>query len=671
MQNPKQTLDDYPLVLLTGTGCDERVFAPLIAQLKQSRPDREILVKVVGEKATAQHEAEYLLQCLPERFVLAGFSLGGIVALALYFTAKTRVAALILMNSNARADSPENSDKRISHLKRIKQKGLKHLITDDWPKQVAVQNSQDESIKTILVDMAKKTGIKRLVQQTEIALTRVDSVPFLKTIQIPVIVIAGQADQVCPAVLQHEIVKQITNAQLIFIEGAGHFMPIETPHQLAKVVERFLTGSSIEAFVDQKAKNEVDLDNLLANEALQITLQNNQDSVYKTHHVVQIDNFHTGADMKTEAHNPQVLQVERRDFTDLVPTGRDRVQSLEGFDDIYTDIVDYIIRCTHRIWDERDIGLIYTHYTHNCVLYTALGTLYDREDVVKDTIQRLVSFPERRGLATQVIWNGNDQEGFYTSHLVTGVGRHTQPGHFGPATGRTFVSRTIADCMIHKNKIYREWIATDTMALLKQLNLDPHAFAERIARNLFNKGLVAVDIGENGRMLGQYHPTSEAFTDIASNDIERHTLTWMHEAYNKRMFGIIRDVYAPNVQYHGPMMRELYGINAITHQMLGLIGSFPDAVFMPQHICSTPCEEGGVKVAVRWNLEGHHLGYGLLTELGEPTGKRVQLLGITHYHYKDGKIVDEWNVYDELALLMQIKLGQLAAGEPLHPVQGA
>ena len=60
-----------------------------------------------------------------------------------------------------------------------------------------------------------------------------------------------------------------------------------------------------------------------------------------------------------------VLQVERRDFVDLVPENRARVQPMRGFDPIYTDIVDYIVRCTHLIWDERDVGLIYTHYTHN------------------------------------------------------------------------------------------------------------------------------------------------------------------------------------------------------------------------------------------------------------------------------------------------------------------
>ena len=62
------------------------------------------------------------------------------------------------------------------------------------------------------------------------------------------------------------------------------------------------------------------------------------------------------------------MQVERHDYPDLAPQNGKRSQSLQGFDEIYTDIVDYIVRCTHRIWDERDIGLIYTHYTHNCVL---------------------------------------------------------------------------------------------------------------------------------------------------------------------------------------------------------------------------------------------------------------------------------------------------------------
>ena len=353
---------------------------------------------------------------------------------------------------------------------------------------------------------------------------------------------------------------------------------------------------------------------------------------------------------------PLVLQVERRDFVDLVPTDRARTQSLRGFDPCYTDIVDYIVRCTHRIWDERDIGLIYSHYTHNAVLYSTLGAIYNREDVVRDTIQRLVTFPERRGMATQVIWRGNDVDGFYTSHLVTGSGRHTQHGHFGPPTGRAFVSRTIADCMVLNNRIYREWLVSDNMALVRQLGLDPHPIAEKMAQNLLAKGQGTIDIGENRRLLGQYPPEEEADVSLAHSDSEAACLRWLHEVYNRRMLGKIKDVYAANVQYHGTNMRELYGRAAVLQQTLKLIGTLPDCAFIPQHICSTPCEEGGEKIAVRWVIEGHHLGWGLI---GEPTGHRVMLLGMSHFHVVNGLIVEDWTVYDELALLAQLKLGAL------------
>ena len=374
---------------------------------------------------------------------------------------------------------------------------------------------------------------------------------------------------------------------------------------------------------------------------------------------VKSETAHSGSDpvpIKAE----RVKQVERHDYPDIAPQDAPRSQSLRGFDDIYTDIVDYIVRCTHRIWDERDIGLIYTHYTHNCVLYGTTGTIYTREEIVRDTIQRLVSFPERRGMATHVIWKGNDREGFYTSHLVTGTGRHSQHGHLGAPTGRMFTSRTVADCMIFENKIYREWVVADTTAILQQLGLDVQAYAERIAKASFEKGIVSLDIGENRHMIGQYPPEAEADTSIATTELERHTLRWLHDVFNRKMLGTIAKVYAPTVQYHGPLMAELYGHASVIHQTLGLIGSLPDAAFVPQHICSTPCEEGGEKVAVRWTLEGHHLGFGTLAHLGPPTGKRVQIMGMSHFHYKDGKIVDEWRVFDEASALVQVKLAQLA-----------
>ena len=240
--------------------------------------------------------------------------------------------------------------------------------------------------------------------------------------------------------------------------------------------------------------------------------------------------------------------------------------------------------------------------------------------------------------------------------MVTGAGRHTQYGHLGAPTGRSFTSRTIADCMILNNRIYREWIVSDSMAQLRQLGLDPHPIAEKMAKELHAKGQGALDFGENRRLLGQYPPEAEADISLAHSDSEAECLRWMHEAYNKRMLGVISRVYAPTVLYHGPNMRELYGSAAVLQATLKLIGTLPDCAFVPQHICSVPCEEGGEKIAVRWNLEGHHLGWGLL---GEPTGHRVFLMGVSQFHVIDGKIVEEWTVYDELAMLAQIKLGAM------------
>ena len=44
----------------------------------------------------------------------------------------------------------------------------------------------------------------------------------------------------------------------------------------------------------------------------------------------------------------------------LVNPGSERVQSMRGFEDTYVDIIDYIVRITHRIWEEKDIGYITT-----------------------------------------------------------------------------------------------------------------------------------------------------------------------------------------------------------------------------------------------------------------------------------------------------------------------
>ena len=74
-------------------------------------------------------------------------------------------------------------------------------------------------------------------------------------------------------------------------------------------------------------------------------------------------------------------------------------------------------------------------------------------------------------------------------------------------------------------------------------------------------------------------------------------------------------------------MREFYGAAAVLQQTMRLDALIADGNFTPQHICSVPSEEGGVKYAVRWTMEGHHLGFG---QLGAPTGAPLFVMGVTH-----------------------------------------
>ena len=90
-------------------------------------------------------------------------------------------------------------------------------------------------------------------------------------------------------------------------------------------------------------------------------------------------------------------------------------------------------------------------------------------------------------------------------------------------------------------------------------------------------------------------------------------LSWLRHIYNKRMFGKIREIHAPNIQWNRSMLRELFGVAALLQQTIRLVSTIHNGSLVLQHICSNPCEEGGEKIAVRWIMNGHHLGYGPLS----------------------------------------------------------
>ena len=120
----------------------------------------------------------------------------------------------------------------------------------------------------------------------------------------------------------------------------------------------------------------------------------------------------------------------------LLNPGGKRIQSMRGYEDTYVDIIDWIVRITHRCWEEKDIGYIYSTYRHNSHVYDDYGLQYGSEKIVADTVHTINAFPDIRLFADEIIWAGDDVSGFHTSHRTVISGHNTGFSRYGPPTGK-------------------------------------------------------------------------------------------------------------------------------------------------------------------------------------------------------------------------------------------
>ncbi len=318
------------------------------------------------------------------------------------------------------------------------------------------------------------------------------------------------------------------------------------------------------------------------------------------------------------------------------------------------DIVDYIVRCTHKIWEEKSIGALYTHYAHNIIYHSADGTTSGRDPIIAACLQIMAAFPNVRIYAEDVIWDGDDEQGFHTFHRGRWVATNTGYSAFGPPTGRTASRRAIAHCIVKDNFIVEEWVVRDEMTFIRQLGLDPHALAQEMVAREVTLGLSHAEQrgrGEVERLQGQLPPTAEAGGPGNASGVEGFVRQSIHEIWNLRLINKVDAYYADTLTSYLPSSREMHGRGDYKQYVLALLGAFPDASVAVDYVCCLGNEQEGHRVAVQWRLQGTHLGPSMY---GPPSGKRVHILGITQLAIQQGKIQSEWAVWDEFALLKQI-----------------
>ncbi|GAC1354209.1 MAG: ester cyclase [Herpetosiphon sp.] len=324
---------------------------------------------------------------------------------------------------------------------------------------------------------------------------------------------------------------------------------------------------------------------------------------------------------------------------------------MRGFEPQYNDIADYIVRMTHKIWEEKAVGYIYDTYQHNCVVHGSGGDVQGREAVVASTLQALAAYPDHRVFTHDVIWTGNEDDGFHTSHLVTGVARNTGYSRYGPPTGRKIVWHTIANCVARENRIWEEWVLRDEPAMIRQMGYDVQTIVEQQARELPTQDLRRESASDIGRALGQRPPSRVTPQSEGHFDVEDFMRATYHEIWNQRMFNVVATRYAPGHVSSTMCRRKLHGPAELTTFLLSIFGMFPDADLMVDDLSWNGDDMQGYRVAVRWTLTGTHTGYGVY---GKPSGARVHCMGLSHHHIKNGLFHKEYTVFDEMELLRRI-----------------
>lgn len=322
-------------------------------------------------------------------------------------------------------------------------------------------------------------------------------------------------------------------------------------------------------------------------------------------------------------------------------------QPLHGFEPQYENIVDYIVKITYQIWEEADMGYIYDTYLHNLEVHTGYGSSYGVEDVVSGSVAFLAALPDRRMYAEDVIWSGDSEAGFHTSHLIMNTATNTGYSPWGPPTGKQVQFIAIANCLVKENRIIEEWLVRDTMALVNQLGFDPWELARK---DLAGKAKVNSIIGETDRLQGQLPPSEYQLQSDAS-EIENLVRKLFHDVFNGRHFSFLSEVYDVDSSLHVPNNTTLQSLADIRAYHLGFVAQFPDAHMNLEHVYSLGNDSEGFRVAVRWRFTGTHERYGWY---GEPTHKRIDILGVSQIHIKNNKIQKHYFMFDELAVLMQL-----------------
>jgi pimeloyl-ACP methyl ester carboxylesterase len=225
------------ILLVPGLVSSPRIFAPVVPALWRFGP---VTVANHIRDDSMGAIARRILAEAPQRFALAGHSMGGYIAFEIMRQAPQRVAKLALINTQARPDTPEATARRRSQIARAKSGDYRAVLDELFLGFVHPSRREDATLRQLVHDMGDDVGVEAFVRQQTAVLSRPDSRPTLAWIKCPTLVLTGDEDNTIPNSLSMEMADGIHGAKLVILSNCGHLPQPEQPQATADALVEWL-----------------------------------------------------------------------------------------------------------------------------------------------------------------------------------------------------------------------------------------------------------------------------------------------------------------------------------------------------------------------------------------------------------------------------------------------
>ena len=226
-----------PLILVPGLLCDGALWAHQAVALADVAAIR---IADPTHDATVDDMARRVVAAAPGRFALAGLSMGGYVAQAIMRIAPERVERLALIDTTARADSPEQTARRKALIRQSEIGQFRGVTKRLLPLLIHPDRLDDDLLVGVVTGMAERVGKAAFLRQQAAIMARPDGRADLQRIRCPTLVLCGRQDQLTPFELHAEMAAAIPGAALVAVEDCGHLSPLEKPEAVSALLRYWL-----------------------------------------------------------------------------------------------------------------------------------------------------------------------------------------------------------------------------------------------------------------------------------------------------------------------------------------------------------------------------------------------------------------------------------------------